>query len=196
MAASLVGSSSTSTTRSFLGFTPRKQQQRRFSLQIVRAIKAPEECNEEECAPTKEVGSLSMDWKAEENTKVVGTFPPIGKQNRVTGYVEKDSAGQTNVYAVEPPVYVAESAISTGSAGASSQGSENTVAIIAGLGIVTVAATAVILSQESAPPQAGYSGPPLSYYIQKFQPSPALTPVQIEEPPLISGEEEAPPLSQ
>jgi hypothetical protein len=60
---------------------------------------AAEDCNEEECAPEKEVGSLSAEWLAEERTKVVGTFPP--KKKGWTGYVEKDTAGQTNIYSVE-----------------------------------------------------------------------------------------------
>lgn len=43
-----------------------------------------------------------MEWKAEENTKVAGTFPPMARTERKwTGYVEKDTAGQTNIYAVE-----------------------------------------------------------------------------------------------
>ncbi|KAF0932165.1 hypothetical protein E2562_008696 [Oryza meyeriana var. granulata] len=54
-----------------------------------------------ECAPEKEVGSLSAEWLAEERTKVVGTFPP--KKKGWTGYVEKDTAGQTNIYSVEIP---------------------------------------------------------------------------------------------
>lgn len=95
------------------------------------------ECNEVECAPEKEVGSLSVEWLAEERTKVVGTFPP--KKKGWTGYVEKDTAGQTNIYSVEPAVYVAESAISSGTAGTSSEGSENTAAIAAGLALIFIA---------------------------------------------------------
>lgn len=40
-----------------------------------------------------------MGWVAEEKTKVVGTFPP--RTRGWTGYVEKDTAGQTNIYSVE-----------------------------------------------------------------------------------------------
>lgn len=40
-----------------------------------------------------------MEWLAGEKTKVVGTFPP--KKRGWTGYVEKDTAGQTNIYSVE-----------------------------------------------------------------------------------------------
>lgn len=49
-----------------------------------------------------QVGKLSMEWKVEENSKVAGTFPPMARTERKwTGYVEKDTAGQTNIYAVE-----------------------------------------------------------------------------------------------
>ena len=40
-----------------------------------------------------------MEWLAGEKTKVVGTFPP--RKRGWTGYVEKDTAGQTNVYSIE-----------------------------------------------------------------------------------------------
>lgn len=40
-----------------------------------------------------------MKWLAGEKTKVVGTFPP--RKQGWTGYVEKDTAGQTNIYSVE-----------------------------------------------------------------------------------------------
>jgi hypothetical protein len=39
-------------------------------------------------------------WLAEERTQVVGTFPPKRKKGW-TGLVEKDTAGQTNIYSVE-----------------------------------------------------------------------------------------------
>lgn len=48
----------------------------------------------------KQVGKVSMEWVAMDNTKVVGTFPPR-KPRGWTGYVEKDTAGQTNIYSVE-----------------------------------------------------------------------------------------------
>ncbi|PUZ76107.1 hypothetical protein GQ55_1G263300 [Panicum hallii var. hallii] len=131
------------------------------------------DCNEEECAPEKEVGSLSAEWLAEERTRVVGTFPP--RKRGWTGLVEKDTAGQTNIYSVEPTVYVAESAISSGAAGTSAEGAENTAAIAAGLVLITVAAASSILIQVSKKqpqvPEAPYSGPPLSYYVAKFQPA-------------------------
>lgn len=40
-----------------------------------------------------------MEWLAGDKTKVVGTFPP--RRRGWTGYVEKDTAGQTNIYSVE-----------------------------------------------------------------------------------------------
>jgi hypothetical protein len=46
------------------------------------------------------VGSLSAEWLAEERTQVVGTFPPKRKKGW-TGLVQKDTAGQTNIYSVE-----------------------------------------------------------------------------------------------
>lgn len=148
---------------------------------------AAEDCNEEECAPEKEVGSLSAEWLAEERTKVVGTFPP--KKKGWTGYVEKDTAGQTNIYSVEPTVYVAESAISSGAAGAAADGSENTAAIAGGLALVFVAGVSSILIQvgkNQPPPQATvYSGPPLSYYVAKFQPS--LAAVALQQQPAVDA---------
>ncbi|KAL6634163.1 hypothetical protein ACP70R_026834 [Stipagrostis hirtigluma subsp. patula] len=151
------------------------------------------DCNEAECAPEKEVGSLSAEWLAEERTQVVGTFPP--KKKRFTGLVEKDTAGQTNIYSVEPMVYVAESAISSGTAGTSAEGAENTAAIAGGLVLITVAAASSILIQVSKNqpqvPAATYSGPPLSYYVAKFQdqpvaaveaPAPA-APVEVQDSP-------------
>lgn len=130
-----------------------------------------------------------MEWLAGDKTKVAGTFPP--RKRGWTGYVEKDTAGQTNIYSVEPQVYVAESAISSGTAGSSSNGAENTAAIAAGVALISVAAASSILLQvgKNPPPQAQtmeYSGPSLSYYINKFKPPeiiPASGADQIETPP-------------
>ncbi|CAH9069200.1 unnamed protein product [Cuscuta europaea] len=110
-----------------------------------------------------------------EKTQVVESNPPSRQNRRWTGYVEKDTAGQTNIYSVEPAVYVAESAISSGSAGSSTEGAENTMAIIAGIGLISIAAASSILLQvgRKSPPQVQtvteYSGPSLSYYINKFK---------------------------
>ncbi|WVZ75018.1 hypothetical protein U9M48_023122 [Paspalum notatum var. saurae] len=144
-----------------------------------------DDCNDVECAPDKEVGSLSAEWLAEERTRVVGTFPP--RKKGWTGLVEKDTAGQTNIYSVEPMVYVAESAISSGAAGTSAEGAENTAAIAAGLVLITVAAASSILIQVSKNqpkmPEAPYNGPPLSYYVTKFQPAAVPAPAQTLEAP-------------
>ncbi|CAL5379832.1 unnamed protein product [Camellia sinensis] len=142
-------------------------------LRPLRASSDEPDCNVEECAPDKEVGKVSVEWLAEEKTKVLGTFPP--RNRGWTGYVEKDTAGQTNIYSVEPAVYVAESAISSGTAGSSADGSEKAKAIVTGLALVSVAAAASILLQvgKNSPPQiqtAEYSGPSLTYYINKFKP--------------------------
>lgn len=154
---------------------------------IVRAS-SESDCNDEECAPDKEVGKVSMEWLAEEKTKVVGTYPPRRKQGW-TGYVEKDTAGQTNIYSVEPAVYVAESAISSGTAGTSSDGAQNTAAIAAGLALISIAAASSILLQvgKNSPPQVQkveYSGPSLSYYINEFKTQ------EITQAPSVSTETE------
>lgn len=160
----------------------------------MRAASEAEECNEEECAPEKEVGKVSMEWAVEERTKVLGTFPPTTKR-KWTGYVEKDTAGQTNIYSVEPTMYVAESPISSGEAGTSTNGAENTAAISFGLGLILLAGTSSILLQVGKnPPNAEsleYSGPPLNYYIKKFN-TPrvieASAPVEIQSAPSVNSE--------
>lgn len=52
-----------------------------------------------QCLLAMQVGKVSMEWLAGEKTKVVGTYPPTKKG--WTGYIEKDTAGQTNIYSVE-----------------------------------------------------------------------------------------------
>ncbi|MQM01474.1 hypothetical protein Taro_034234 [Colocasia esculenta] len=145
---------------------------RLFTVFVSAGSSEDTDCNAEECAPEKEVGTVSVEWLAGEKTRVVGTFPP--RKKSWTGYVEKDTAGQTNIYSVEPAVYVAESALSSGSAGTSADGSERTLAIAAGLALVSIAAASSVLVQVSKnTPQVQttqYSGPPLSYYINKFKP--------------------------
>ncbi|KAJ1432604.1 hypothetical protein SESBI_06570 [Sesbania bispinosa] len=149
-----------------------KISKRSSYLFTVRASSDDSDCNEEECAPDKEVGKVSVEWLAGDKTKVVGTFPPRRKPGW-TGYVEKDTAGQTNIYSVEQ-CNVAESAISSGTAGSSSDGAENTAAIAAGIALISIAAASSILLQVGKnSPQiqpATYSGPSLSYYINKFKP--------------------------
>lgn len=143
-----------------------------------------------------------MEWLAEDRTKVVGTYPP--KKRGWTGYVEKDTAGQTNVYSVEPAVYVAESAISSGTAGTSSDGAENTLAIAGGLALIAIASASSILLQvdKKTPPAVQttiYSGPSLNYYIDKFKPpevipasAPTPTTEQMETDVATKQEEVAP----
>ncbi|KAE9620854.1 hypothetical protein Lal_00019895 [Lupinus albus] len=161
-----------STTRTFSMNHLRSNTRPSSCFFTVRASPDDDDCNDQECAPDKEVGKVSMEWLAGEKTKVVGTYPP--RKPGWTGYVEKDTAGQTNIYSVEPAVYVAESSISSGTAGSSSDGAENTAAIAAGLALISVAAASSILLQVGKnPPQVQtleYSGPSLSYYIDKFQP--------------------------
>ncbi|NP_001234524.1 PSII-associated proline-rich protein [Solanum lycopersicum] len=159
----------------------------------VRASTDDSDCNAEECAPDKEVGKVSMEWVAMDNTKVVGTFPPR-KPRGWTGYVEKDTAGQTNIYSVEPAVYVAESAISSGTAGTSSDGAENTKAISAGIALISVAAASSILLQvgKNSPPPiqtVEYRGPSLSYYINKLKPA-EIVQASITEAPTAPETEE------
>ncbi|TQD73948.1 hypothetical protein C1H46_040518 [Malus baccata] len=148
------------------------------------------------------VGKVSVEWLAGEKTKISGTFPP--RNRGWTGYVEKDTAGQTNIYSVEPAVYVAESVISSGTAGSSADGAENTAAIAAGLALIAVAAASSILLQvgKNSPPvvqKVDYSGPSLSYYINKFKPETieALAPSVVEssqpEPSQIQVESEVQP---
>lgn len=70
---------------------------------------------------------------------------------------------------------MAESALSSGAAGSSADGAENTAAIAAGVALISVAAASSILLQVSknSPPQVQtveYNGPSLTYYINKFKP--------------------------
>nr|XP_043609099.1 protein MAINTENANCE OF PSII UNDER HIGH LIGHT 1 [Erigeron canadensis] len=176
--AALSASSSCSTNmRTHFLFDKNKNfvcKKRQNHLKIIRASDdSQEDCNVEECAPDKEVGKVSMEWLAGEKTKVAGTFPP--RRRDWSGYVEKDTAGQTNIYSVEPAVYVAESAISSGTSGMSADGSENTAALVGFGGLLAVAAASVVLLQvgKNPPPiqTLDYSGPSLSYYITKFKPS-------------------------
>ena len=70
---------------------------------------------------------------------------------------------------------MAESAISSGTAGSSADGSENTILVAGGLALISIAAASAILLQvgKNPPPiqTVEYSGPSLSYYINKFKPT-------------------------
>lgn len=74
----------------------------------------------------------------------------------------------------QPTVYVAESAISSGNAGSSADGAENTAAIATGVALILLAAASSILLQvgknEPQVQTLEYTGPALSYYIDKFRP--------------------------
>lgn len=106
----------------------------------------------------------------------------------------------------QPPVYIAESAISSGTSGSSADGTENTAAIVGGIALICLAAASSVLLQvgRNAPVEVqtveNYSGPSLSYYINKFKPpefietsAPPVTessaPLQADtsEPPVTEG---------
>lgn len=100
----------------------------------------------------------------------------------------------------QPSVYVAESAISSGSAGTSSEGADNTVAVAAGLALISIAAASLVLLQvDKNGPQvqsAEYSGPPLNYYISKFKPASIVEAAVIAEPPSSPAVEASVPNSE
>lgn len=91
---------------------------------------------------------------------------------------------------MQPAVYVAESVISSGTAGSSADGAENTAAVAAGFALIAVAAASSVLLQigKNPPPQiqtADYSGPSLSYYVNKLKP-PELIEASVTAEPEIS----------
>ncbi|KAI5054785.1 hypothetical protein GOP47_0029930 [Adiantum capillus-veneris] len=163
----------------------------------VKAVSAPEDCNEEDCAPEKEVGKVSMEWKASESTKVLGTFPPLSKK-KWTGYVEKDTAGQTNIYAVEPTVYVSENVISSNTAGDSSEGSEQTLIVAVGLalGLLVGAGVVLLTVSVSSPPPPPVDTANLSYYIQRFTPVIATPELPQSPQELVPSQSETPPMGE
>eukprot|EP00897_Mesotaenium_endlicherianum_P008725 jgi/Mesen1/7881/ME000420S07027 len=126
--------------------------------------------------------------------------------NRYSGYVEKDTAGQTNIYSVEPTIYVADSAFSTSTRGSSSEGSSGTLTIVSFLAVAVVSGAAAVLftvgKSPVAAPEDSYSGPPLTYYIQKFSgveapaefSAPAIS--EPESAPAVSEPEPASPITQ
>jgi hypothetical protein len=94
----------------------------------------------------------------------------------------------------QPSIYVAESAISSGTAGSSSDGAQNTAAIAGGLALIAIAAASSILLQvgKNTPPQVQkveYSGPSLSYYINEFK-----TQEITQAPTTATGTEISPPV--
>lgn len=104
-----------------------------------------------------------------------------------TGFVEKDTAGQTNIYAVEPTIYVAESPISTNSRGQSTDGTSGTLIIAGFLAAAALSGAAIVLlTVNNAPKSADevYQGPPLDFYIQKFS-HPELEEELLEAPAVL-----------
>eukprot|EP00850_Spirogloea_muscicola_P017352 SM000148S01029 [mRNA] locus=s148:126066:126431:- [translate_table: standard] len=88
---------------------------------------------------------------------------------------------------LQPTVYVADSLISTNTAGASQSGSGGTITIVALLAVALVAGAAAILFIVGSPSPYGaeepYSGPPLSFYIDKFQSEAGVTKPAAPSPP-------------
>ena len=90
---------------------------------------------------------------------------------------------------VQPTVYVADSAISTGTPGGSEQGTDESLGVSFGLALIAVAsASSILLSVgKNAPTPTGasqYSGPPLSYYIAKFSLAGSISDAIPQSPPL------------
>lgn len=93
-----------------------------------------------------------------------------------------------------------ESSISSGNRGSSSDGSENTVAITSGFALISIAAASLVLLLVGKNPPviqtSEYSGPSLSYYINKFTPLEATVPTVTETPASLQTESSAPEVSQ
>ncbi len=89
-------------------------------------------------------------------------------------------------------MYVAESAISTGSAGGSVEDSNNSLAVAVGLGLIAVVSASAILLQvgQNTPTlqdSSIYSGPPLSYYVAKFSPTVVTAQATVPEAPVLDN---------
>ena len=97
-----------------------------------------------------------------------------------------NNPGSLNYVYMQPVVYVAESAISSGTAGSSSEGAENTLAIAGGIALIAVAvASSILLQVGKKPPEVKtveYTGPSLSYYINKFNTREIVQPPVQSEP--------------
>ena len=98
---------------------------------------------------------------------------------------------------MQPAVYVAESVISSGSAGSSADGAENTAAVAAGFALIAVAAASSVLLQigKNTPPKiqtADYSGPSLSYYANKLKPPEVVEASATAETEISTSAEPAP----
>ncbi|GJP39949.1 hypothetical protein CLOM_g24265 [Closterium sp. NIES-68] len=105
--------------------------------------------------------------------------------NDYTGYVEKDTAGQENIYAVEPTIYVGNS------------GSSGVVLNVVGAAAALAGAVAVLFalgSSAPAPQEETYSGPPLSTYVRKFEAE--LAPAPVQAPAVVDEVVEAAPAAE
>merc|ERR1711924_553527 len=103
------------------------------------------------------------------------------------GFTEKDSAGQSNIFAVEPNVYVQSK-------------SENTVAVFGVTALALAAAfglgyTLIVKEESAVDPDLTFlyeSGLTLSSYESKFAPPPKLVQAVVEAPAPAVVEEAAP----
>uniref|UniRef100_A0A7S2Z1Z1 Uncharacterized protein n=1 Tax=Chloropicon laureae TaxID=464258 RepID=A0A7S2Z1Z1_9CHLO len=114
--------------------------------------------------------------------KVKNEVPVSEKEFRKSlGFTEKDSAGQSNIFAVEPRVYV--------------QGEENTALVLAISVVGLVAAGGLgytLISEKEAEVDTDLaylfeSGETLAQYQKKFappKPAPVAVPVAVEAPPV------------
>jgi hypothetical protein len=89
-------------------------------------------------------------------------------------------------------VYVADSAISTGSAGGSVEDSNNSLAVAVGLGLIAVVSASAILlrvgqNTPTSQDSSIYSGPPLSYYVAKFSPTVVTAQAAVPEAPVLDN---------
>lgn len=145
-----------------------------------RARAAGEEVGTEEAEKPSVASPESESSSSSNGNGYTAAATPFPAGRKWTGYVEKDTAGQTNIYAVEPTVYVAESVLSSGEAGSSTEGTSNTAAVAFGFGLAAIASAASVLltvgknAPVSLTEAVGYDGPPLSYYVSKFSEAPVI----------------------
>ncbi|GAQ79446.1 hypothetical protein KFL_000300440 [Klebsormidium nitens] len=150
---------------------------------------------------TRQPAARSVIVRAAENESEGGQTEvrPLGRggpssDNRRWGYTEFDSAGQKNIYAVEPKIYVADNAFSTGKKGTEGQGSSTLVflGIGAAVAVGAVASLNLLGNAPSAAPSAaistvaGVDVPPLSFYIEKFSQTPSLDSASLPAPEVSS----------
>mmetsp|Transcript_31160 Transcript_31160/g.101587 ORF Transcript_31160/g.101587 Transcript_31160/m.101587 type:complete len:154 (-) Transcript_31160:40-501(-) len=100
-------------------------------------------------------------------------------KNAALGFTEEDSAGQSNIFAVEPKMVVAGSSADSGDTGSPLA---SVVAFLVAGGAVGAGFLA-LSGQEAAPEKVVADGLPLSYYVKMFE-APAPAPVVVEAPPV------------